>query len=154
MTDEPLVITLVEQAILRVREGKASMQTLLWTFSASTVFIPSSVEPKDGFFRPVFFQKDELQMYPAFTAPERVGNVASIAPWLVSFSGLELIRRIPAGDGLVVNPEAGLGFDVEPRGLASLRSELGIRLAPLKRGIFTGFSDSFGSICSTIFICS
>jgi hypothetical protein len=104
------------------------MQSVLWAFAAATVFVPSGEEPGEDFrgFRPVYYPKGDVQMLAVFTTPDRSESVTDIAPWMVTFSGEELLRRMPASDGMVVNPGSELGFDIAPDGLAAFRQELGL----------------------------
>lgn len=103
------------------------MQSVLWTFAASTVYVPSGDDPGERFegFRPVYYPKDDVQMLAVFTSPDGAGSLSDLAPWLVTFTGEELLRRMPATDGLVVNPGLPDGFDIAPAGLETLRAELG-----------------------------
>lgn len=103
------------------------MQSELWTLAAATVYVPSGADPGEGLenLRPVYYPKDELQMLAVFTTTEGADSLSDVAPWLVTFTGEELLRRMPAADGLVVNPGLPDGFDVPPSGLQALRVELG-----------------------------
>jgi hypothetical protein len=63
-------------------------------------------------------------MLAVFTSPEAAESISEIAPYLVTFTGEQLLSTMPASDGLVMNPGTSLGFDVAPDGLQRLRDEL------------------------------
>jgi len=123
MTGTP---SLVERAVAQARAGRLTMQSVLWTFAASTVYVPSGADPGDDLaaFRPVYFPNGETQMLAVFTTPDGAGSLRDLAPWLVTFTGEDLIRRMPVENGLVVNPGLPDGFDIAPNGLDTLRAEL------------------------------
>lgn len=123
MTDS---ISLVDRAVAQARAGTLTMQTVLWTFAASTVYVPSGADPGERFenFRPVYYPKDGAQMLAVFTTADAAGSLSDLAPWLATFTGADLLLRMPAENGLVVNPGLADGFDVAPAGLDTLRAEL------------------------------
>ncbi|QAY59761.1 SseB family protein [Microbacterium protaetiae] len=122
---------LVERALRRATTGALTMQSVMWVFAASTVYVPSGADPgadRSG-MRPVYYQKGADRMLAVFTSPAAAEAVNEIAPYLVTFSGEQLLSTMPATDGLVVNPGTPVGFDVEPEGLTQLRDELGTSAA-------------------------
>lgn len=121
-SDRPLV----EKAIQRAAEGSLTMQTVLWLFAASSVYVPSGADPgadRSG-MRPVYYDKGADRMLAVFTSPQAAESIAEIAPYLVTFTGEQLLSTMPASDGLVMNPGTSVGFDVAPDGLQRLRDEL------------------------------
>jgi SseB protein N-terminal domain len=120
-------VSLVERAVAHARDGRLTMQSVLWTLAASTVYVPSGADPGDRLenLRPVYYPKDEQQMLAVFTTTDGAGTLGDLAPWLVTFTGEELLRRMSPTDGLVVNPGLPDGFDIPPSGLQTLRTELG-----------------------------
>lgn len=122
MTDQPIV----DRAIAGAKNGTLTMQTVLWTFAAATVCVPSGADPGPdrGGMRPVYYAKGETQMMAVFTSPVLPNSLQQLAPYLVTFAGEDVIARLPAGQGLVVNPGYPTGFEIEPAGLDRLRQEL------------------------------
>ncbi|WP_417563880.1 SseB family protein [Microbacterium sp.] len=117
---------LVERAVRQAGSGALTMQSVLWVFAASTVFVPSGADPgpdRAG-LRPVYYEKGADRMLAVYTSTAAAEAVSDIAPFLVSFTGEELLSTMPATDGLVVNPGTAVGFDVAPAGLDQLRAEL------------------------------
>jgi len=118
--------SVLETAIARARSGQLTMQSVLWTFAASTLSVPSGADPGGTFtdFQPVLFPKDDHSMMAVFTSPQEAERVAHLAPFVVAMSGSQLLLQSPATQGLVVNPGSNLGFDIEPAGIAKFRTEL------------------------------
>ena len=117
---------LLDRAIAKAMDGRITMQTVLWAFAAATVYVPSGQDPGPdrGAMRPVYYPKGDLRLLAVFTSPDAASTVGDIAPYLVTFSGEQLLRTLPPAEGLVVNPGTALGFDIAPDGLAALRQEL------------------------------
>ena len=63
-------------------------------------------------------------MLAVFTSPEGASGLSDFAPFLVSFTGAELLQRLPASTAIVVNLRSNLGFEIPPEGLAAFRQEL------------------------------
>lgn len=119
-------VPIVDRAVRKARDGKLTMQSVLWTFAAATVYVPSGEDPgaDRGGMRPVYYPNGATRMLAVFTSPDAASAITDIAPYLVAFSGEELLRTVPTNEGLVVNPGTTLGFDIAPDGLAALRQEL------------------------------
>lgn len=124
MSDAPVV----EIAITRARQRQLTMQTVLWTMAASTLFVPSAEEPGESFadFRPVYFPKGGIEMLAVYSTPEAAGAVSQLAPWVVTLTGSQIVRMMPRDKGLVLNPGSTEGFDIEPEGLKVLREEISV----------------------------
>ena len=119
-------VPVLDRAVLAARSGKLSMQAVLWTFAASTIYVPSGTDPgvdKQG-LRPVFYPKGDLKMLVVFSSKEAAKATSEIAPHLLTTSGFELLHAMPLQSGLVVNPGTEIGFDTSPEGLAAFRAEL------------------------------
>lgn len=56
----------LEIAISRGREGALGMQTILWVFASSTIYVPSATEPseKTTNFLPVLFERGAHKWLP------------------------------------------------------------------------------------------
>ncbi|WP_336626561.1 MULTISPECIES: SseB family protein [unclassified Microbacterium] len=117
---------IVDRAITRAREGRLTMQSVLWTFAAGTVYVPSGADPGPdrGGMRPVYYEVEATRMLAVFTSPDAAEVISDLAPFIVALSGEDLLTTMPSTEGIVVNPGSGSGFDVPPEGLAAFRQEL------------------------------
>lgn len=99
----------------------------LKTFLQSEVYVPSAtdVDANPDDFRPVLFDKDGEPLMVVFTAKERAKSVSHIASYGLMYSAGHLIKNMPAGTGLFVNPAQGAGFSMSSTGLARLAQDLG-----------------------------
>ena len=120
-------MNVLEAALTRGQEGSLSMQTLLWVFASSTVFVPSGSDPGDKMeaFRPVLFERKQTPMMACYSALERAGNVRHLAPFMVTMTGWTVLAGMQPGQGIVVNPGSSIGFDIAPQGIATLLREIG-----------------------------
>ena len=119
-------VPVLDRAVLAARSGKLSMQAVLWTFAASTIFVPSAADPGEdrSGLRPVYFPKGEHQMLTVFSTTEAANATSDLAPFLLTITGAELLLAMPVEAGLVLNPGTMVGFDTAPKGLAAFRAEL------------------------------
>lgn len=119
-------LPLIDRAVVRARDGHLSMQAVMWTMAASTVYVPSGSDPGPdrGDMRPVYFDREGARTLAVYSSAENAAAVGDIAPFLVTFSGEELLHTMPETDGLVINPGLPSGFDVPRSGLMAFRQEL------------------------------
>jgi hypothetical protein len=109
---------IVDRAITRAREGRLTMQSVLWTFAAGTVYVPSGADPGPdrGGMRPVYYEVEATRMLAVFTSPDAAEVISDLAPFIVAFSGEDLLTTMPSTEGIVVNPGSGWGSTFRPRG--------------------------------------
>lgn len=90
---------------------------------AAELALPSAAAVHEDWsgFQPLLFSRDEVPMLAYFSAKERVADYAEMTPYCLTIKGRELLRRMPAGHGLVVNPGQRIGFDVSPEDIAQIR---------------------------------
>jgi hypothetical protein len=121
-------IPLIDRAITRTRDGELTMQALLWVLASSVVLVASRAEVGEDLagFEPVLYDGDGESLLSVFTAAERADAVPDQTPFLVALTGEDLVRRMPDGFGLIVNPGNDLGFQVPARGVAAFRTEISI----------------------------
>lgn len=119
-------VDLIDRAIVRTRNGELGMQTLLWVFASRVVLVASTAEPQPDLsdLQPVLFERDGESLLTVFTNTVNSDLLGTEAPYLVAVAGEDLIRRMPAGVGIVVNPRSQLGFEVPARGVAAFRAEI------------------------------
>jgi hypothetical protein len=85
-------------------------------FLRSEIVVPSGgpVGPDFSGFVPVLFDREGVPMLAVFTSLERTAPVTNLARYAVTMSGADLVRRMPSGHGLVVNPGHAEGFEMLP----------------------------------------
>jgi hypothetical protein len=119
----------LDVALQQAQTGQLSLAELLATLMDSEVAVPSATEIlQDGTgMQPLLFPKEGVQMLACFTDKSRIGEFSALAPYCLVLTGRELLRRIPAGYGLVVNPGTPIGFDVSPEGVARIVKDFAVR---------------------------
>lgn len=111
-----------EVALVQAQEGRLPVQELLAALIDADLALPSATEVMmDGSgFQPVLFPKDKVQMLACFSDKSRIGELSAQAPYCLGMKGREILRRVPPGFGLVVNPGWLTGFDVSPEGIKNI----------------------------------
>lgn len=89
-------------------------------------FIPSATQitNEGSGLSPLLFDKNGTQMFSVFTALSKVSMYQDKMPFCLSMKVGELLKRIPKGSGLVVNPGFSVGFDLPPEGVQRIIEEL------------------------------
>jgi len=72
-----------------------------------------------------FFKKKKIQMIACFTDLEKPKKYAEQAPFCHLINGLELLKRIPDGFGLVINPGFENGMDLSTTGIKKIIADFG-----------------------------
>ena len=118
--------TVLERAIVSVQSGTLDFRTMMWTFAASHLFVASATEPAEdlGGVHPLVVQREGIDLLALFTSPGRAEVFAEGHPYLSVRIGFELLRWMPPGVGLVVNPGSTVGFEMQADGIARLRDEI------------------------------
>lgn len=126
MTDNPR--NALEIALVRGRENLLNMQTILWVFAASTIYVPSGTEPGENMtnFQPVLFERDGTQMVACYSELDRGSRIRDLAPYMVTMTGLKLLTGVPSDQGIVLNAGSTIGFDIAPKGISAIRTEIGL----------------------------
>ncbi len=116
-----------EIALEQAQNGRLEVRELVRVLMSSELAVPSAEEVMaDGSgFSPLLFNKNGVQMLACFSGMGRVGEFSDMTPYCLMMRGRELLRRVPSGYGLVINPGLTVGFDMTPDGVSRLRSELG-----------------------------
>jgi len=96
-------------------------------FAISNIELPSAEEVRgDGAgLSPILFDKGGVMMLALFTDKIRIGTYAERAPYCVSMKAIDVMRRIPPGIGIVVNPGFKLGFEISPDGIRDVLRDFG-----------------------------
>ncbi len=117
----------LEAALSEARAGRLPEQKLLHALANAELAVPSAAEldAADGSgFQPLVFPKDDLQLLACFSDESRIGDYAKLAPHTLKIRGRDLLRLVPEGFGLVVNPGSAAAFDISPNGIAEMLQDL------------------------------
>lgn len=103
------------------------MTTFLQRLIHSDLALPSATEVKeDGTgFNPILYEKQGTKMVAAFTDKARIGELIHIAEYCLMMNGLQVLRRIPLGYGLVINPGLEIGLELSPNGIMQIIKDMG-----------------------------
>jgi len=117
----------LELALDQAQGGRLGVSELMRVLLSSKLAVPSAEEVMaDGSgFSPLLFNKNGVQMLACFSDKSRVGEFADMTPYCLMMQGRELLRRMPPGYGLVINPGLAVGFDMTPDGILRIVSETG-----------------------------
>jgi hypothetical protein len=114
-----------EFKLTQAQRGEIAVGEVLINLVSAQLALPSAAaiqEDWDG-FQPLLFFKNGVPMLACFSAKERLAEYSEMTPYCLLIKGSELIRRIPAGYGLVVNPGQRIGFDVSPDGIDQIKAD-------------------------------
>jgi hypothetical protein len=119
--------TVLEHAIVAVQQGRLEFQSVAWVLAATDLFLPSATEPTDAAMEsiaPLVVESDGQQFLAVFTASGRAAAFAPAYGYLSVRTGFEVMRFMPPGVGLVVNPGSEIGFEMRADGVERLRGEI------------------------------
>ena len=103
-------------------DGKTPIGAFMKAFVASDVVLltGSLVTPDGSGFDPLLFDKQGTLHVAVFTHMERVGFHSQQAPHTIRMQMLEVLKRVPGGYGVVVNPGTSLGLELSPTGIGEI----------------------------------
>ncbi len=111
--------TVLERAIARAQEGAIDSKVVLWTLAASEIVFINQGQPQQDEFpsAPLTVKREGSLFMAVFTSRELAVGLLESHHVPVHTPALEVLRRIPADSGLVVNPGSRLGFELPSDGL-------------------------------------
>ncbi|HEX5709179.1 MAG TPA: SseB family protein [Pyrinomonadaceae bacterium] len=114
----------VEKLLLDARDGRAPLADMLGALVSADLYVPSTGEVmQDGSgFTPLLFDSAETgaTLTAVFTDPARAAAQAGRAKYLLQVNGRELLRRLPPGYGIVINPGHDVGMEIQPYGVEAI----------------------------------
>lgn len=115
-------LTPIEALLQSAMDGKTPIGAFMKTFVASDVVLltGSLVTPDGSGFDPLLFDKQGTLHVAVFTHMERVGFHSQQAPHTIRMQMLEVLKRVPGGYGVVVNPGTSLGLELSPTGIGEI----------------------------------
>lgn len=110
--------TPIETLLRTAMDGKLPIRAFMQAFVASeVVLLTGSLVTADGSgFDPLLFDKQGVLHVAVFTDMARVGYFPQQAQHNLRMLMLEVLRRVPGGYGVVINPGTTLGFEIAPAG--------------------------------------
>lgn len=114
--------TPIEILLQSAMDGKTPIGAFMKAFVASDVVLltGSLVTPDGSGFDPLLFDKQGTLHVAVFTHMERVGFHSQQAPHTIRMQMLEVLKRVPGGYGVVVNPGTSLGLELSPAGIGEI----------------------------------
>ena len=126
MTDLPPQ-TPIETLLRSAMDGQLPIGLFMKALVAAEVVLQtgSLVTPDGSGFDPLLFDKQGVLHVAVFTDLSRVGVHNQQAPHTIRMLMIEVLRRVPGGYGVVVNPGTALGFELSPQGIGEILKDFG-----------------------------
>lgn len=114
--------TPIETLLKTAMDGQLPIGLFMKAFVASEVVLltGSLVTPDGSGFDPLLFDKQGVLHVSVFTDMSRVGFHSQQAPHSIRMLMLEVLKRVPGGYGVVINPGTSLGFEISPSGVGEI----------------------------------
>lgn len=114
--------TPIETLLKTAMDGQLPIGLFMKAFVASEVVLltGSLVTPDGSGFDPLLFDKQGVLHVSVFTDMSRVGFHSQQAPHTICMLMLEVLKRVPGGYGVVINPGTSLGFEISPSGVGEI----------------------------------
>ncbi|GGH47480.1 SseB family protein [Microbacterium album] len=111
--------TVLERAISRAQQATLDTGTVLWVLAASDVVIINEGPPEGDQFpdRPLVVARAGATFLAVYTHRDLAAEATGGERVVVHVPALEVLRRVPASAGLVINPGRALGLEIPPTGL-------------------------------------
>lgn len=117
----------LELQLQAAMDGTLPIRGFMQSFIAAEVVLltGSLVTPDGSGFDPLLFDKQGTLHVAVFTDIARVGIHSQQAPHNTRWLMLDVLRRVPGGYGLVINPGNPLGFEISPAGVGEILRDFG-----------------------------
>jgi len=114
--------TPIETLLKTAMDGQLPIGLFMKAFVASEVVLltGSLVTPDGSGFDPLLFDKQGVLHVSVFTDMSRVGFHSQQAPHTIRMLMLDVLKRVPGGYGVVINPGTPLGFEISPSGVGEI----------------------------------
>jgi len=114
--------TAIETLLKTAMDGQLPIGLFMKAFVASEVVLltGSLVTPDGSGFDPLLFDKQGVLHVSVFTDMSRVGFHSQQAPHTLRMLMLDVLKRVPGGYGVVINPGTSLGFEISPSGVGEI----------------------------------
>ncbi len=114
--------TPIETLLKTAMDGQLPIGLFMKAFVASEVVLltGSLVTPDGSGFDPLLFDKQGILHVSVFTDMSRLGFHSQQAPYTLRMLMLDVLKRVPGGYGVVINPGTSLGFEISPSGVGEI----------------------------------
>jgi len=114
--------TPIETLLKTAMDGQLPIGLFMKAFVASEVVLltGSLVTPDGSGFDPLLFDKQGVLHVSVFTDMSRVGFHSQQAPHTLRMLMLDVLKHVPGGYGVVINPGTPLGFEISPSGVGEI----------------------------------
>jgi hypothetical protein len=115
-----------DQALRTAAPGTIDGVKLLTRFAYEQLAVPSAGPVGEHFegFIPAIIERDGAHHLVAFSSVQRFHDEGRLGGDAVTMPVREVLLRMPADVGIVVNPGSSQGFELAPGDVAKLRDEL------------------------------
>jgi len=112
----------LELALESAQKKEASFDSFLFLFMNSDLFIAScsDLSVRGTNLIPLLFDKEGTPMAAVFTEKSRASFFKGQVKGLAKKTGESLLKGIPKGYGLVINPGFDVGLEILPEGIENL----------------------------------
>jgi SseB protein N-terminal domain len=115
----------LEHLLIDARAGRISAREMAVGLVSSDIAVPSSeVNGERGRFNPIILGKAGVQLVAAFTDRDRAKSLPAPGSFVMVMKGSELLELLPAGFGIVINPELQVSCEISPTGVEEMRRDL------------------------------
>jgi len=131
MTDLPPQNPL-ETLLKSAMDGQTSIGGFMKAFVAAEVYLLNgSLVTADGSgFDPLLFDKQGTLHVAVFTDMARLGGYSQTAPHVGQLRMIEVLKRVPGGYGVVVNPGTSLGLELSWPGIQEILKDFADPMRP------------------------
>ncbi len=132
MTEQPMPLDLqplneLEEHLSRGEQPDANPVDVILAFLNNEVYVVSSdaLEGADSQVEPLILANSAgLPVLAVFSHPSRVGEqYLAAAPNVLGTQGAAIIGNLGDELGMVINPGAAFGFEIDPEGVANIRRD-------------------------------
>lgn len=112
----------LETLLKSAMDGQVPLKAFMQAFMASeVVLLTGSLVTADGSgFDPLLFAINSVMHVAVFTDEARVGDYPQGAPNIIRMRMIEVLKRVPGGYGVVVNPGTSLGLELSWQGIQEI----------------------------------
>ncbi|MGH8603201.1 MAG: SseB family protein [Gammaproteobacteria bacterium] len=117
----------LEKQLSEAQAGKLTLDDFLRTLISTELLIVSVEEvlPGESGIVPLLFDRAGTPMAAVFTDAARVVPFQTQVKSVMRSNGLEMLRRIPPGYGVVINPGFDTGLELLPEGIQNVLARFG-----------------------------